>query len=144
MRSLFVMVLCASLLFYAGDTFPQSDEICCTWINTEYESSVQPAKMIFNYDGTFETYPSKDAIDTIMRGVFLIDEKWKDSDGVVWYKVKMIDMHGAKYNLVRISNEGDSLEFVNKPHKYPNAIDKDASNYSTYSRTFLKSFEKTE
>lgn len=138
MRFFLAMILCASLLVYAGNTFPQSDEICCTWINTEYDSNVQPQKMIFNYDGTFGTYPSKDATDPIMRGVFLIDKKWKDGDGVVWYKIKTIDMYGAKYHLMRISKEGESLEFIRKPHGYPDAIQKDASNYSTYSRTVLK------
>lgn len=138
MRSFYVLVLCASLLFYAGGTFPQSDEICCTWINTNYEASARPEKMIFNYDGTFETYKSKEAIDPIMRGVFQIDEKWTDSAGTVWYKIKMIDMYGTKHNLIRISKKGENLEFVRKLYDYPDAIDKDASDYSTYSRTLLK------
>ena len=82
MRPLFVLVLCASLLFYAGDTFPQSDEICCTWINTEYVSSDRPQKIIFNYDGTFATYKSKETKDPIVRGVFQIDKKWTDSNEI--------------------------------------------------------------
>lgn len=138
MKPLFVLILCASLLFYAGDTFPQSDEICCTWINTEYVSSDRPQKIIFNYDGTFATYKSKETKDPIMRGVFQIDKKWADSNGIVWYNIKMMEMYGTKHILVRISMEGESLEFVSKSYDYPDEIDEDTSNYSNYSRMSLK------
>lgn len=138
MRALYVLVLCAALMIYAGNIFAQSDEICCTWINTKYEASDRPEKMIFNYDGTFATYKEKEAIDPIMRGIFQIEAKWKDSEGIVWYKIKMIDIYGVKHNLVRITKAGESLEFVRKPYAYPDTIDKEASNYSTYSRTLLK------
>lgn len=138
MRSLCLFVLCAFILFYAGDIFSQSDEICCTWVNTQYESGERPQKMIFNYDGTFETYTSKAAQDPIIRGVFQIDTKWTDSDGIIWYKLKMIDMYGTTHSLVRISKEGENIEFVRQPYAYPDAIDTDASSYRTYSRTLVK------
>jgi hypothetical protein len=131
-------------LLYAGDVFPQSDEICCTWINTDYTSSERPQKMIFNYDGTFETYRSKETQNPIIRGVFQIDQKWTDTEGSIWYKIKMFDMYGTQHNLVRIDKDGDKLEFMRKPHAYPESIDSDASNYSAYSRTVLKSFEEME
>ncbi len=138
MKSILLIALCASLVLYAGDTFPQSDEICCTWINTQYEPSERPQKMIFNYDGTFESYRSKQALDPILRGVFQIVAKWTDAEGSIWYKIKMFDKYGTKHNLVRISKDGDKLEFVRKTYDYPETIDRDASNYSTYSRTVLK------
>jgi hypothetical protein len=94
--------------------------------------------MIFNYDGTFETYSSKESIDPIMRGVFQIDEKWEDAEGDIWYKIKMIDMYGENYHLMRISEGGENLEFVRKPYKYPELIKKEASGYSNYSVMHLK------
>lgn len=138
MRSLFIIALCASLLLYAGDAFPQSDEICCTWVNPKYEANEWPQKMIFNYDGTFETYKLKDAIDPILRGVFQIEDKWTDTEGGIWYKIKMFDMYGTNHNLVRISKEGDNIEFVRQTYDYPEKIDKETSDYRTYSRSPLK------
>jgi hypothetical protein len=38
MRVLFVTASCLSLLFYAGKTFAETDEICCNWVNTKYVS----------------------------------------------------------------------------------------------------------
>jgi hypothetical protein len=134
MRAFLAFVICSSLLLYPADTFSQSDEICCTWINMAYASGDRPPKMIFNYDGTYETYRSKEAADPIMRGVYQIVQKWTDADGVIWYKVKMFDMYGTKHQLTRISPKGDSLEFVQKPYEYPKTIDHKDQNYSTYSR----------
>ena len=56
MRVLFVAVLCISLMFYAGEAFSESDEICCTWVNTKYVSGDRPQKLMLNFDGTFITY----------------------------------------------------------------------------------------
>lgn len=139
MKTISVIAICAFLLLCAGVSYPQqSEEICCTWTNTKYEASERPQKVIFNYDGTYEIYPSEDSIDPTTRGVFQIDAKWKDTKGVIWYKIKMVDMYGANYNLLRISKAGESLEFVGKPFKYPDTINREASGYSIYSRTVLK------
>ena len=136
MRSLLVISICASLFLFSDVSYPQQpDEICCTWTNAKYETSERPQKVIFNYDGTYETYPSKDSTDPTIRGVFQIDAKWKDPKGVIWYKIKMMDLFGANFTLLRITKEGESLEFVGKPYTYPNAINEDASNYSIYTRT---------
>lgn len=139
MRTISVIVICASLLLCAGVSYSQqSEEICCTWTNTKYEANERPSKVIFNYDGTYATYPSKDSTDPTTRGVFQIDAKWKDTKGVTWYKIKMVDIYGANYNLLRISKEGQSLEFVSKPYEYPDTLSQEASGYSIYSRTVLK------
>lgn len=135
MRAFLAFVVCTALLLYPAEIFAQSDEICCTWINTEYASGDRPQKMIFNYDGTFETYSSKEAVDPTMRGVYQIVQKWTDAEGLIWYKVKMFDMYGAMHQLARINQKGDNLEFVQKPYEYPEAIDHKDLNYSTYSRS---------
>jgi hypothetical protein len=136
MRSLFVIALCTSILLHAVISYPQqSDEICCTWKNTKYQTNARPQKVIFNYDGTFATYPSKDSTDPTARGLFQIDAKWRDLKGGIWYKLKMMDMYGANYTLLRITKDGDSLEYVGKPYEYPETISQEASGYRSYSRT---------
>jgi hypothetical protein len=47
----------------------------------------------------------------------------------------MMDLFGPNYTLLRITKEGESLEFVGESYTYPKSINKDASNYSQYTRT---------
>jgi len=68
MRVLLFVIISISLLFYAGDTFSQSDDILNTWVNAKYNTGERPPKIIFNYDGTFESYISQASTDALMRG----------------------------------------------------------------------------
>jgi len=135
MKVLFIAAICISLMFYAGEAFSESDEICCTWVNTKYVSGDRPQKLMLNFDGTFVTYKTKTSTDALERGMFQIVKKWKDSEENIWYKIKMQGlMHGTKYKLATISKDGDKLEFVCKPDKYPTEIDKNKPDYCNYMR----------
>jgi len=135
MRHFTFIALITSLVLVASLAFSQSsNEICYPWINKSYASDEQPQKIIFNYDGTFETYKQKDAKDTILRGTFQVAEQWKDSEGIIWYKLKVVDMFGAEFYLVRISKAGERLEFVHQPSAYPERIEEQDSSYCTYMR----------
>ena len=135
MRPLMSIALSTAIVLIAGFSFSQSDEICFTWVNKDYVSAEQPQKIIFNYDGTVETYPSKEARDPVLRGIFQVMEQWSDAEGAVWYKLKMINMYGTELYLARISKGGDRLEFVHKPYEYPKNIDQNEPSYCTYVRT---------
>lgn len=135
MRVLFIVALCISLLFYAGQSFSESDEICCTWVNTKYVSSDRPQKLIFNFDGTYATYGTQKSTDALRRGMFQIVKKWKDSEENIWYQIKMQDpKYGTRYKLARVTKDGDKLEFVCKSDKYPAEIDKNEPDYCNYLR----------
>lgn len=138
MRVLIIATLSISLLFFVGSAFSKSDEICCTWLNAKYDSGERPQKLIFNYDGTFETYRTQASRDAIMRGVFHIAKKWQDSKGAIWYQIKMMDMYGIKYKLARVSQGGEKLEFVCQDDKYPAEIKINASSYCSYLRASVK------
>ena len=138
MRVLFIAALCISLMFYAGMTFAESDEICYTWINTKYVSGNRPQKLILNYDGTFAAYKTKTSTDASAQGMFQIIKKWKDSKQNIWYQIKMQDpKYGTKYKLARVSKDGDNLEFVCKSDKYPTEIDKNEPDYCNYLRASI-------
>jgi hypothetical protein len=138
MRVLFIAALCISLMFYAGMTFAESDEICCTWVNTNYVSGDRPQKLMFNFDGTFVTYNTKTSTEALQRGTFQIVKKWKDSEENIWYKIKMQNpKYGTKYKLAKVSNDGDKLEFVCKSDKYPAEIDKNEPEYCNYLRASI-------
>jgi len=135
MKVLLVTTLCISLVFYAGEVLSESDEICCTWINTKYVSGNPPQKLIFNYDGTFAHYGTKISTDAFNRGTFQIIKKWKDSEDNIWYQIKMQDpKSGMKYKLAKISKNRDKLEFVCKSNKYPEEISTNNPNYCKYTR----------
>ena len=135
MRALFIIALCLSLVFYAGETFAESDEIFCTWVNTKYVSGDPPQKLIFAFDGTFVTYGTKTSAEALQRGTFQVMKKWKDSEENIWYQIKMQNpISGTKYKLARVSKGGDKLEFVCKSDKFPAEIDKNEPDYCNYMR----------
>ena len=46
----------------------------------------------------------------------------------------MLDMHGVKYKLARVSKDGKKLEFVCRTDKYPDDIKLNESSYCSYFR----------
>jgi hypothetical protein len=138
MKVLIVAAICISLMFYAGEAFSESDEICCTWVNTKYVSGDRPQKLMFNFDGTFVTYNTKTSTEALQRGMFQIVKKWKDPEGNIWYQIKMQNPeYGTKYKLAKVSKDGNKLEFVCKPDKYPAEIDKNEPEYCNYLRASI-------
>ena len=138
MRTLMALAICISLALNAGVTFSESDEICCTWVNTKYVTGKPPQKIMFHYDGTYATYTSTNSNTALTRGMFQIVKKWSDSDGYVWYKIVMQDpTQGKKYKLARVSNVGKKLEFVCKSDQYPTEIKMNESGYCNYLRASM-------
>ena len=133
MRVLFAAALCISFVFYAGLSLSESDEICCTWLNTNYVSGERPQKLMLNFDGTFVTYKTETSTVALERGMFQIVKKWKDSEENIWYQIKMQGLkYGTKYKLARVSKVGDKLEFVCKLDKFPAEINKNEPDYCNY------------
>jgi hypothetical protein len=138
MKVLFFAAICISLMFYAGEALSESDEICCTWINTKYVSGDRPQKLMINFDGTFVTYKTKTSTDALERGMFQIVKKWEDSEKNIWYQIKMQGLkYGTKYKLAKVSKDGGKLEFVCKSDKYPAEIDKNEPDYCNYVRASM-------
>jgi hypothetical protein len=138
MKVLTALAICLSMFFYASVSLSESDEICCSWVNTTYEIGKSPQKIAFHYDGTFATYNRKDSNVASTRGMFQIAKKWTDADGYIWYKIVMNDpVQGKKYKLARVTEDGKKLEFVCKSDKYPTEIKVDASGYCNYMRASM-------
>jgi hypothetical protein len=133
MRTLLITAICISLVFYAGMSYSKTDELCCVWVNAKYESGNKPQKLIFNYDGMYATYGAKNSTGALQQGMFQIVWKWQDSEGNIWYRIKMQDpKYGTKYKLARISKNGDKLEFTCKSEKYPTEINVNNPDYCLY------------
>ena len=50
MKKLLLIALIISLSFTVTNSNSESDEICCTWVNTSYTSGEPPQKLIFSFD----------------------------------------------------------------------------------------------
>jgi hypothetical protein len=104
-------------------------------VNANYTSGGPPQKLIFNFDGTFASYTTKNTNDALKRGMFSIAKKWQDSEGNIWYQIKMIDPKSeARYKLAKISDDGKVLEFTCKTDKYPADISSKDTDYCKYHR----------
>ena len=135
MKILLLLALCSSLLIFATNSYSESDEICCTWVNTNYTSGNPPQKLIFSFDGTFASYNTKNTNDALKRGMYSIAKKWQDSDGNIWYQIKMQDPNSeTRYKLAKISDDGKVLEFICKTDKYPVDISSEDTAYCKYNR----------
>jgi hypothetical protein len=135
MKKVLLFILCFFLLLLTVESLAGSDEICCTWINTAYTSGNPPQKLVFNYDGTFASYTKSVSDDALRRGMFSITKKWRDSDGNIWYQIKMEDPQSVtRYKLAKISHDGKLLEFICKTDKYPLKMSAADADYCKYNR----------
>jgi hypothetical protein len=96
----------------------QKEMLCGTWINTDYNTRAEAAKIILNPDGSYYFF-AKISSKTRLWGVsYLIEDAWTDADQNTWYKMRT-----------------DCLEFVYHTHKsdeYPTSIPEDHPNYRIY------------
>ena len=139
MRAFIAMAICLSIAFYAAVLHSESDEICCTWFNLKYIEGKFPQKVMFHYDGTFATYKKMTSPTILARGTYQIVRKWSDSEGCIWYKIITDDsVHGKRYQLARISQNGRKLEFICQQDNYPSEINTDAPLYCNYLRASVE------
>ncbi len=130
MKPFFAITLSVVLFISAAITLAGSEEICGTWINTEYYKGIHHSKWqkrIFSPDGTTRFYREVSLTSPDFDGTYTITEKWTDSDKNIWYKVKTTGkMYGDQYvahYLFRISNSGKTLESVYHPVDYHKELD---------------------
>ena len=83
MRALIALAVFFALVFYAGVTFSGSEEICCSWVNTKYETGKLPQKLTFHYDGTYATYSTESSKDALTRGTFQSKRQFKPTPQLV-------------------------------------------------------------
>ena len=116
--------------YFANDNEP----LYGTWINMDY-SGRPPQKIVFNSDGTGGSSSQVDSSDLTWKFKTLITGKWTDSDGNIMYKDHWVGDWGEEgYSLLKISNSGNTLEYVFDGDKQPNKIDPKHSYYRIYTR----------
>ena len=142
MKSILALILSLTIVFVAGDTMANewwyfagdNEPLYGTWINMDYHGSRPPQKIIFNPDGTGGSSSSVD-LDPHYKIRYLITAKWTDPEGNIMYKEHWVgDWREQGYSLIKISNSGNTLEYVFDNDKYPKEIDPKDSYYRKYTR----------
>jgi len=141
MKSILAWILSLTFLFAATDSIADkwwyfagdNEPLYGTWINMEYYSS-PPQKVIYNPDGTGGSSVSID-LDPSYEIKYLITGKWTDPEGNIMYKIHWIgSWREEAFSLIRISNSGNTLEYVFDHEKHPDKIDPSHEFYRKYTR----------
>ena len=139
MKSFVALILALAFLSLTGNALTEektylptnNEEICGTWVNTEYHLVAQ--KVVMNPDGTWGWAMRANA-ELDMKFTYKLKEKWTDSEGNIWYKVRLKSHRGEDYVLVKISNSGNTREVAFNRNEYPTKIDPKEVNYRIYYR----------
>jgi beta-lactamase regulating signal transducer with metallopeptidase domain len=104
-----------------------NEEIYGTWVNTEYSGELSwPQKYVHYTWGYCEYYNEMESKNPIIGWDFtstLVD-KWTDAQGNIWYKeFQRYNMGDRWHQLVKISNNGTTLEFIWNKRDFPVAAD---------------------
>ena len=144
-----VLILLATVLILSGAPKPyvptEDEEIFGIGINTSYRAGMgvsywgwYPQKIIYNPDGTVESYGAAGDI-AHLTGKYTIIEKWTDSEGNILCKI--ITKWGDKaygettlYELHKISNSGLTWEYITSLDDYATEIDSNHPEYHIYYR----------
>ena len=138
MKTILAMTLCLALLILIGTASAGSEEIWGTWVTPEQptgDSLHVSQKRVFSADRMVKFYHYESSQSPEFEGSYTIAEKWTDSEGNTWYKMKATGKslrYGDKagwYLLARISDSGKTLEYVYHPFDYHKKLDPDHPSY---------------
>jgi hypothetical protein len=105
-----------------------------TWVNTEYLGTWEfyEQKLVVYPDGKHEYYPLTTDTNPTRQGYFLtITEAWTDSAGVIWYKA-IFKGPGTFYVLGKISDSGNTWEWISDGIEKPTEWDTTKTRYEDY------------
>ncbi len=128
-----VLIICSAVIAVGGK---KEEELYGTWVNSDYNESAETAKIIVDPDpgirddanGTVIGYLRESDEQPAGRFTFRIEEKWIDDEGNIWYKIEAFS-HTRYNHLWKISNTGNTLEYVRTRPNYPDEIDPNHPNY---------------
>ena len=143
MKSIIACCLSLTIIFVASESMAEmsiyfageNEPIYGTWINMDYHGT--PAQvLIYNPDGTGAASNSVH-LDPLWKMRYLITAKGVDPVGNIMYKIHWIGKwtwQPEGFTLCKISNSGNTLEYVSYPDKYPSKIDPKNNLYRKYTR----------
>ena len=111
-----------------------------SWVNPQYDAERQSSRFEYKSDGTYSLYPTTYATKPSNVYTFTVEEEWKDSEGVQWYKIVFTVIPPDWrfwYYLIRISPDGMIYEEdLIRAHlrEFPSSIDPESYFYAIYKR----------
>lgn len=139
--SVCLMLLLASCVRRPYDA-KQDEEIYGTWTS----KTASYHKVVIYSNGTWENYVYETDQTPVHKGTFQIVEKWRDANGIVWYKQLVQTTSGTaagvkSQTLDRIEATGDVWEsdfnlYFDKidPNSFPTTINPKSYFYTKYQR----------
>jgi beta-lactamase regulating signal transducer with metallopeptidase domain len=115
----------------AAKRIEPQDMFCGTWINTDYSNRAEPAKHVIRSDGYINSYATISDSRGLCGSSYVIEDTWTDADQNLWLKVRT-SSDRYYYELNRISDRGNCLEYVYSPYEYPTELNSEQANYRMY------------
>ena len=142
MKSILAFVLGIVILAFAAQAVAgewgyfakDQEELYGAWVNTKYMSSI-PQKIIYKPTGTFNCFKDIHSKSPCYGGRYLVTGKWADSEGNIFYKSNWVGDWGEEaYQITKISNSGNTMEFILGYDEVPKIIDPNSIWYRKYTR----------
>jgi hypothetical protein len=143
MKSIFALFMSLILVAlatnaYAGEDYyfaKEKEVLYGTWVNMEYQDKPMRFPIIVIKDGGAEYFTSADSNKPRYKTKSLITGRWFDSDGNTMYKSRWVgDWGEIGCTLFRVSNSGNTLEYVLGFDNYPKVVDTNLGIYRKYNR----------
>jgi hypothetical protein len=109
-------------------------ELVGAWVNNKYENDPYGSyqKVVFNSDFSMGLFKRDDSIPSTVR--LIIDNRYIDDNGTVYYRMQMTMSIGTLYGLFRVNHSRTILEYEKSSANYPDKIDQSSGAYRIHYR----------
>ena len=127
---MFLLIVPVTLPSHAGcgcgDEKEPEEPLYGTWVNEEYDKTINIGKVVVYPDGTYAATASKDEHDPVLSGEFFINDVWDDSDGNIWYEINVESAElSSNHYMIKIGVGGTTLTILQSDNYDPENIDTD-------------------
>ena len=125
---MFLLIVPVTLPSHAGcgcgDEKYEEEPLYGTWVNEEYDKTMEIGKVVINPDGTYEATANNNERDPKLGGEFFISNVWDDSDGNIWYEINVesADLSSNHY-MIKIGYGGTTLTILQSDNYESEDID---------------------
>ena len=110
----------------------EKEELFGTWINTDHKDPMYAQIRIFK-SREYGIYSSANANEPMWTAEYRISQNWTDAKGNIWYKYRFkAGAMGSGFELCKISESAETLEYIFNQWKYPKELDINSENYRIY------------
>ena len=107
-----------------------------TWVNKDHGGYFEPQKVVYLSEKKWEEYSFLNDDQAEHYGPYTIEEMWMDSNGDIWFKVRLecVAHKGLLLTLGKISNSGKALDKVWQTNRFPTEISPIEGTQTTFYR----------